>query len=493
VFLKFAGANYRTLVFLNKQYLGMHQGGSTPFFVEITDVIESENRLLVVVNNTRRPSNVPMDNTDWFNYGGIYREVELLRVPKTFIREFAVGLTGLLRFARNDETVTSLRAKRSNPENDKPPYIFARVRIDGAEAEGNATLRIPELAIEASIAIKDGVGCIATPAAPELWSPANPKLYEVILEYGADSLTEKIGFRSIHVEGREIFLNGEKIFLKGVCAHEESVEHGKSVTSAEIRENYALAKEMGCNFLRLAHYPHAEAAARIADEVGLLLWEEIPVYWAIDFANPATYADAENQLVELITRDINRASVIIWSVGNENSDSEERFSFMSRLVEKARSLDATRLVSAACLADHEKLLINDRLAEKIDVIGINEYYGWYDPDFSKLPKLFANSDPQKPVIISEFGADTKAGFHADKSVMYSEEFQLDVYEKQIATLSKIDYIKGITPWILFDFRCPRRLNVVQDYYNLKGLLSADKKQKKLAFGAMKEFYHNFKL
>jgi beta-glucuronidase len=462
VFLKFAGANYRTLVFLNKNYLGMHQGGSTPFYVEITDVIKSQNRLLVVVNNTRRPSNVPMDNTDWFNYGGLYREVELVRVPSTFIRSFTVGLSG--------------------------ESLLATVQIDGDDADGVAILRLPELNIEAEIPIIGGTGHITIPAEPKLWSPASPKLYDVQLEYGADTLADRIGFRDIRIAGREILLNGEKIFLKGVCAHEESLAHGKAVTPAEIRESFALAKEMGCNFLRLAHYPHAESAARIADEVGLLLWEEIPVYWAIEFENPATYADAENQLGELITRDINRASVIIWSVGNENSDSDARFSFMSRLVEKAKALDDTRLVAAACLADHEKLLINDRLAEKIDVIGINEYYGWYDPDFSKLPRLFANSDPQKPVIISEFGADTVAGFHADKSVRYAEEFQLDVYERQIATLSKIEYIKGITPWILFDFRCPRRLHARQDFYNLKGLLSADKKHKKLAFYAMKEFY-----
>jgi len=245
--------------------------------------------------------------------------------------------------------------------------------------------------------------------------------------------------------------------------------------------------------MRLAHYPHTELAARIADEVGILLWEEIPVYWAIEFQRPDTYFNAENQLTELITRDINRASVIIWSVGNENPDTDSRFEFMGKLTDKARELDKTRLITAACLVDNNALVIADRLAEKLDVIGINEYYGWYDPDFSKLPKVFENSNPSKPVIISEFGADCKAGFIeplGTRDDMLSEKFQLDVYEKQIETLSGIEYIKGMSPWIFYDFRCPRRLHFMQGYYNIKGLLSADKTYRKLAFYAMQGFYGN---
>jgi beta-glucuronidase len=454
IFIKFGGVSGRAAVFVNKVFMGLHEGGSTPFYIEVTDVLQTENRILVAVNNTRRKEDVPMDNTDWFNYGGIYRDVELIRVPSAFIRSFQVGLDSV------------------------------KVEIDGADS-GAATLRIPELKTEVQFDIN---GSASIPVKPELWSPENPKLYDIEIEFNNDKITDKIGFREIKVQGREILLNGKPIFLKGISAHEESVLHGKAVTPDEIRENYALAKEMNCNFMRLAHYPHSEAAARIADEIGILLWEEIPVYWAIEFENPATYANAENQLTELIRRDINRTSVIIWSVGNENPDTDSRLEFMSNLTRKTRELDGTRLVTAACLVDNNALIIADRLAENLDIIGINEYYGWYDPDFSKLPKVFENSNPAKPVIISEFGADCKAGFHGEKNIMFTEEFQLDVYEKQIETLSKIEYIKGVSPWIFYDFRCPRRLHYMQDYYNIKGLLSADKKHKKLAFFAMQKFY-----
>jgi beta-glucuronidase len=164
---------------------------------------------------------------------------------------------------------------------------------------------------------------------------------------------------------------------------------------------------------------------------------------------------------------------------------------MSNLVNKARELDSTRMISAACLVDLKKLCIADRLADVIDIIGLNEYFGWYEPDFTKLIKIFENSKPDKPVIISEFGADARAGARGSMDDLYTEDRQLKIYRDQIETLSKISYVKGISPWILFDFRCPRRLHTMQHYYNLKGLLSADKSYKKPAFYLMKEFYANW--
>ena len=250
------------------------------------------------------------------------------------------------------------------------------------------------------------------------------------------------------------------------------------------------AKELGCNFMRVAHYPHHENMAKLADEAGMLLWEEIPVYWAIRFARKETYEDAENQLKELITRDYNRASVIVWSVGNENADTDERLMFMKSLAQCAHGMDSTRLVSAACLVDAEENRIADRLADYLDVIGINEYCGWYTPDFSKLPQLMKNSDPDKPVIITEFGAVALQGLHGSASDKGTEECQADVYEKQIAVLREIDYIRGMTPWILFDFRCPRRTSSIQNYYNRKGLLAEDMTYRKPAFYVLQRFYQS---
>jgi beta-glucuronidase len=465
VFLHFGGAAYVAYVFLNRQYLGKHEGASTPFAVEVTDVLQTENRIVVVVNNTRKRTNVPCENTDWFNYGGLYRDVEIIRTPETYIKDFAVSLAP-----------------------DDRGSIIAAVTIDGPIKGGTAVLHINELGLHGEIPVADGRGEARFPLKPMLWSPENPQLYDITIEFEKDKISDRIGFREIKVVGTEIYLNGEPILLKGICAHEDSVQNGKSVTEAEIRENYRLAKEMNCNYMRLAHYPHSELAARIADEMGILLWEEIPVYWAIEFGNEAVYNCAENQLQELILRDRNRASVIIWSVGNENADTDDRLAFMSRLAQAAKKADPTRLVSAACLYDSEALIINDRLSEYIDVIGINEYFGWYQPVFANLIRLFENSKPTKPVIICETGADARARHHGTKDELMTEDNQLYVYQRQIEVLSQIPYVKGISPWILFDFRCPRRLHSLQNYYNLKGLLSADKGHKKLAFCALREFF-----
>ena len=465
-FLSFGAAAYAAYVFLNGEYLGWHQGASTPFRVEVTGKLKTDNRLVIVVNNRRSPQRVPMDNTDWFNYGGLHRSVDLVSVPATFIDRVSVAL-------RPDGTFR---------------HIDITLGVNGTQTSGDAAISIPELSFEATLPVTAGEVTGGFDLAPQLWSPAEPKLYDVYVRFGADEWHDRVGFREVRVVGTDIVLNGLPIYLAGVCQHEESVTNGRTLTEAEIRENLRLAKELGCVYMRLAHYPHNELTARIADEVGMLLWEEVPVYWAIDFASPATFADADNQLRELILRDRNRASVIIWSVGNENADTDERLGFMSGLVASCRELDSTRLVSAACLVDTSIPAIVDRLADRLDVIGINEYYGWYEPDFSRLPSVFANSELIKPVIVCEFGADAVAGRRGPADEMFTEDNQLAIYRLQRAVLSTIPYVKGTSPWILYDFRCPRRANVAQGYYNRKGLLSADKTHRKLAFSEVADWY-----
>lgn len=468
--LKIGAANYVCRIFLNKRFVGMHRGGSTPAYFDITEYVERENRIVITVDNTRHSWQVPMENTDWFNYGGIYRSMELFVVPDIYVKDMCVML-----------------------DSGDPSHQTIQVRVVLSEpATGQGRMRIPELSVDVPVEIKEGAGAVSVKANPVLWTPDEPMLYEVEISYEGDVLRDRIGFRDIRVEGHKILLNDKEIFLRGVSCHEDSVANGKALTDEERMENIRIAKELGCNFMRLAHYPHHENMARLADEMGLLLWEEVPVYWDIAFDNPATYEDAENQLMELIKRDKNRASVIIWSVGNENLDTESRYRFMSNLVRAAKEEDSSRLVSAACLVNGKTNRIEDRLGDCLDVIGINEYCGWYEPDFEKLPDLLLNSKPDKPVIITEFGADARCGHRGSISDKGTEDCQAFIYEKQVETLEKIPYVQGMTPWILYDFRCPRRLSLIQGYYNLKGLCSADKKHKKLAFAVLKEFYHYLK-
>lgn len=465
VILRIGAANYLCRVFLNRQYIGMHRGGSTPCCFDITEYLQHDNRIILQVDSTRRNEQVPTANTDWFNYGGVYRDIDLIRVPAVHVRDFRVAL-------EPDGTFHNIRA-----------------RVDMSRpVSGEAVLTISELGIKQAFQVANGSGEILFEAAPELWSPENPRLYDVELSCFGDEVRDRVGFREIRVDGMDIVLNGKPVFLRGISCHEDSVEHGKALTDEERLENIRAAKELGCNFMRVAHYPHSERMAQLADEMGLLLWEEIPVYWDIHFSSEDTYSDAENQLTELIKRDYNRASVIVWSVGNENPDTDERLKFMGGLAQRAHSLDSTRLVSAACLVNTQKNAIEDRLEQYLDVIGLNEYCGWYTAEWSMLPELFRNSDPKKPVIITEFGADALPGHRGTITDKGTEDCQAYVYKKQIENIRCNSYIRGMTPWILHDFRCPRRTSWLQNYYNTKGLLSADKKHKKLAFYVLQAFY-----
>lgn len=465
--LKIGAVNYLCHVFINKKYVGLHRGGSTPFCFDITDYLKEENRIIIQADSTRRDSQLPMSNTDWFNYGGVYRDIELIRVPEIYVKDFKIALQPNSNFGK----------------------ILVSVELSKA-VDGVAELSIDELGVKEKITVKDGFGELVFDAKPELWSPENPKLYDVLLTCLSDEVKDRVGFREIRVSGTDIMLNGKSVFLRGISCHEDSVKSGKGLTDEERIENIRIAKELGCNYMRLAHYPHSERMAELADELGLLLWEEVPVYWDIDFASEATYKDGENQLKELIKRDYNRASVIVWSVGNENPDTDERLKFMSGLASCAHKMDTTRPVSAACLTNFAKNKIEDRLEKHLDIIGINEYIGWYSPDFNLLPALFENSKPEKPVIITELGADAYPGLRGTVDDKGTEDCQAHVYEKQVETIKKIPYIKGMTPWILFDFRCPRRTSAIQKFYNRKGLVSPDRKHKKLAFFVLRDFYNS---
>jgi len=466
VVLRVGAAHYDTKVFLNGQFLGNHYGGSTPFFVELGKTLTEDNWLFLCVNNERNLDRVPMRHTDWFNYGGVFRDVDLIRLPDIFIKDLFVHLIA-------DGT-------------------FRRIQVNVKLSEnvtGEAALHIAELGIDKRLLVEAGEATVVIEAAPELWHPDHPKLYDVSLRFGADHVSDAVGFREIRTEGQRIVLNGEPIKLRGICAHEDDHERGRVSDDQDIRRRFGHAKELGCNFMRLAHYPHHERAAEIADKMGLLLWEEIPVYWSIAFENAATFKDADNQLAELILRDRNRASVIAWGVGNENADTDARLTFMRRLTETARALDPSRLVAAACLVNQKVRKIEDRLTAHLDLVGLNEYYGWYEPDFDDLRQIGENYDLERPLIITETGADAPAGRRADKDVLFSEDQMLACYEQQFATIANIDAIQGFSPWILHDFRSERRKNSFQMGYNRKGLIDADKTTKKQAFFALKHFYH----
>ena len=473
--LYFGAVNYDAHVYVNGQKAGHHQGGFTPFNYDVTDFLkDGENQVIVKVDNKRHPEDVPTQIFDWWNYGGITRDVLLVSVAPTYVENYKLQL---------DNTPAAKKGQRQ---------ISFCAKLNKAEAGQSITLRIPELKINKQVmTTADGIASLTLNAKPQLWSPESPKLYKVEIQLGDETLSDEIGFRTIETRGKQILLNGEPIFLKGISIHEEKPNGGGRANSTEDAHTLlSWAKELGCNYVRLAHYPHNEYAVREAERMGILVWSEIPVYWTIAWSNPDTYANAKRQLSDMIARDQNRANVIIWSIANETPHSAKRDAFLGKLAKHARELDPTRLISMAMEvtgASNYHNILHDNMSDLVDVVSFNQYIGWYR-DVNDASKMTWEIPYDKPVIISEFGGGAKYGLHGPKNQRWTEEFQENLYRENCAMLDKIDGLAGTTPWILKDFRSPRRvLTGIQDYYNRKGVFS-DKGEKKLAFYVLRDWY-----
>lgn len=471
-YVYFGAINYHASVYLNGEKVGEHEGGFTAFNFEVTSLLrDGENSLIVEVNNARRHDAVPALKFDWWNYGGITRDVMLVEVPPVFIQDYWIQL------ARNSQN-----------------EISGWVQLNGAHPAQKVNLEIAELGIHETLTSDaGGRAAIRTNAKPDLWSPEHPKLYNVILSAGEDKVRDQIGFRTVEVQGGKILLNGKPIFLRGVSMHEEAPFRGGRAFSLEDAQTLlGWVKDLGCNFVRFAHYPHNENEIRLADRIGLLVWSEIPVYWDIDWSNPATLANAKAQLRDMIARDHNRSAIALWSLSNETPVKPERVSFLKQLAQEARQLDSTRLITSAMnhvdKTTPELRTLADPLGEVLDVLGLNEYLGWYEGRPEDADKIEWKSMWDKPIIVSEFGGGAPFGLHGDADERWTEEYQENLYQHQLKMVQRIPNPAGMTPWVLMDFRSPARmLPGIQDYHNRKGLIS-DRGQRKLAFYTLQEFY-----
>jgi beta-glucuronidase len=485
VFFHIGAANYRAKLWVNGQHICDHEGGFTPFDCEVTQVVkQGRNSVVINVDNTRIADGVPTLNTDWWNYGGLTRDVSLVTVPDAFVDDYELHLD---------------RATRTK--------IEGYVHVEHATAGTRVHLSIPDLkvALEAATDAAGRASISATPRNLQLWSPDTPKLYRVTIAAGSDTLSDDLGFRTVETRGTQILLNGQPIFLRGMSVHAEApFRTGRANNDQDITTLVGWAHELGCNFLRLAHYPHDQRMTRAADRAGILIWSEIPTYWALHFDDPAVLAKAQQQLRENIRRDRNKASVILWSVANETPDTEARTKFLSTLAADAHELDPTRLVTAALLVrapGHNEVgdgaiepgepnvkIVDDPLGQALDVLGANEYIGWYEKTPEDAARTVWKIAYNKPLIMSEFGGDARFGLHGSEHDRWTEEYQANLYRNQIVMLNKMTQLRGMSPWILMDFRSPVRvLPGVQDNFNRKGLLSPEG-QKKQAYFILQKAY-----
>ncbi len=476
LFLYFGAVNYIADVFLNGEKIGSHEGGFTPFQFELTNKVKDGlNAVIIKVNNIRQGNGLPGYGYDWFNYGGITRDVALIETGNTYIEDYTIQL--------KKGSLTT---------------VLGQVQLNGKQPEQNIEIKIPELNLLYKTRTNpQGVAKVEFSSAFKLWSPENPKLYKVTIKSETDSVLDNIGFRSIEVQGNKVLLNRKPIFLKAVNIHEENPYKG---TRAYSKDDAIIllnaAKELGCNLVRLAHYPHNENMVKEAEKMGLMVWSELPVYQHIQFADSSLPSKMELMLKEMIRRDKNRCGITIWSLSNETYPSTpNRDKALVELTKKCRVLDSARLITHVINTQkyaNNTFDVGDTLYKYSDLISINEYLGWYvpwqgNPSNTKWKLAY----PDKPIFISEFGGEALYGSNygpTDEAAYWTEEYQEKIYIDQVEMFNTIPNLSGVCPWLLFDYRSSGRMHpVYQKGYNRKGLLS-EKGDKKKAWYIMKKYY-----
>lgn len=480
LFLYFGAVNYRSRIYLNGEQIGEHQGGFTPFQIEVTNLVKAtDNFLAVEVNNARTADDIPALSFDWWNYGGITRDVMLVSTPKLFVCDYVVQL-----------------------DKHRADKINIMVKLSDAIANQPVWVEIPELQLkEKMLTDNSGIAKVAlTSKKIQRWSPRSPKLYKVAISSPSDKVQELIGFRNLYVKGTDIYLNDQPVFLKSISFHEEIPQRkGRAFSEADAAMLLSEAKELGCNMIRLAHYPQNEHTVRLAEKMGFLLWEEIPVWQGIDFENQDTKAKAGNMIKEMVNRDKNRCALAFWGVANETQPSAARNDFLKYLINSCKSIDTTRLITAAFdLVRFNKqsnlFEMNDPFIKELDVVAVNKYMGWYHPWPVSPEHAVWNVAPGQPLIISEFGGEALAGQSGDENIAssWSEDYQAKLYRDNLRMFANIPNLRGVSPWVLFDFRSPFRFHPTnQDDWNRKGLVS-DQGLRKKAWYIMKDYYNNIK-
>ena len=360
---------------------------------EITKFVKTgENTLIVRVNNQRLKDGIPGLGYDWFNYGGITRDVNLIETDGSFISDYFIQL------------------KRHSLSE-----VLGWVKISGNNSSQSISIKIPELKVDYKTrSDAEGLAEVKFSSGFKLWSPETPKLYTIVIQSETDTISDAIGFRSIEAKGSKVLLNGKPVFLKGINKHEENpLKAARAFSESDALLLLTWAKESGCNIVRLAHYPHNENMIRMAEKMGIMVWDEIPVYQQIEFSAPGVTDKMDLMMHEMVSRDKNRCGVIIWSLSNETSPSAARDNALISITDKCRLLDSTRLITSVINdEDYKNNILNvwDTLYRHFDIISLNEYLGWYVPWQGKPADIkwnFVVND--KPVIISEFGGEALYG------------------------------------------------------------------------------------
>jgi beta-glucuronidase len=488
IVLRFGSVNYLGEVWLNGQPLGTHEGGHLPFEFDITALVQSsDNKLVVRVdgrlafdrvppgNVTGDPAdffsshdgNYPQAQFDFFPYCGIQRPVLLYATSRDFIRDVTIqtgfsGTQGHIQARVESAVEVPSVARLQLSGHGQHVFVEATFSDNLAEAE----LDIPGVL---------------------LWSPGSPNLYDLAVELlqGAeiiDAYSMKVGVRTIRVADDQLLLNDQPVYLTGFGRHEDFPVVGRGYLPALIVKDYALMQWIGANSFRTSHYPYSEQMLDLADQLGFLVIDETPavgLYFREDGLEKRR-ALCRQYVNELIARDKNHPSVIIWSLANEpHSSYPEARAFFEELYHQAKSVDSTRPVTLVSF-----LGLDEEAFEFCDLVCLNRYLGWYSQSGNldeALPLLSAELDAlhqkfDKPILLAEFGADAIPGHHAQPPEMFSEEYQADLISRYIQLLRQKPYAIGEHIWNLCDFKTSQGITRA-GALNYKGVFTRDRRPK----------------
>ena len=476
VWIEFLAANQVCDVYLNSQKLGHHEGGYTAFRVNLTPALGEENHLAVAVDNRVNPRIYPQ-RSDFTYYGGLYREISLLTVPKA---HFALGYWGSSGLAVTPQ-VQERRAQVKVQVWTEGPARQVAVTIAGETK---------------SSPIENNTAVVVFDLSPvHLWNGLqDPYLYtaQAVLDSG-DQVSTRFGCRTIGFDPNQGFLlNGKPYPLRGVAKHQDWLGVGDAITHEMMETDMSIILELGATTLRLAHYPHHPYFYDLCDEKGLVVWAEIPY---ISRHVPQGRENTLSQMRELVVQQYNHPSIVCWGLSNEiamiggvSDDLLENHRLLNSL---CHQLDPTRPTTMA----HENTLDQDSPLHDIpDISSYNLYFGWYKGDFSDNNTFldsFHQKHPQRCIGLSEYGADANIDLQAGKPVKgdFSETYQALYHEHLLQTIEERPYLWATHVWNLFDFAAAHRNDGGVPGRNLKGLVTMDRKRRKDAFYLYKSHWN----
>ncbi|MCR5837226.1 MAG: beta-glucuronidase [Lachnospiraceae bacterium] len=526
IVLRFGSATHHAYVYVDGVQVTFHKGGFLPFEVELTDIVEksveANHRLTVALSNILDWTCIPCGEViskegeqypkgyhyqetyfDFYNYSGLHRPVKLYTTPKKYIKDIVIKtqVEGLQSEFDNRILMTLNDYQEIEKEltpSAKSANIYVSVESDDDVMEisvldenGNTVALISDRDIEKQ---EGFYRATLTVDNPHLWSPGKAYLYSVKVGGNEDCYTEQFGIRDIKVTDKQFIINGIPFYFRGFGRHEDSDIHGKGLDEALNIRDFNLLKWIGANSFRTSHYPYSEEHMMLADREGMVVIDEVPAvgmcFWdgnkvfAGDRVNDDTLNHHLDMLESMYQRDKNHPCVVMWSVANEAATHEDgAVPYFEKVTSKMRELDDTRPITIV----HTSGVDGDKVSQWVDVVCINRYYGWYtDHGHTEVIGLQIKNEMikwhekyNKPIILSEYGADTIAGYHKLPAVAFTEEFQCEYLSEFNKVFDQLDFMIGEHVWAYCDFQTKQGLNRVDG--NKKGVFTRNRQPKAAAF------------